>query len=81
MENKVTTRSLVLAGLLSIGVAGWFMRWNVAQLPVHADESLLAPTPPMGWNSWDAYGTTINEADFKANVAWFARYLKPFGWR
>jgi hypothetical protein len=81
VENKVTTRSLVLAGLLSIGVAGWFMRWNVAQLPVHADESLLAPTPPMGWNSWDAYGTTINEADFKANVAWFARYLKPFGWR
>jgi len=24
-----------------------------------------APTPPMGWNSWDAYGLTINEADFK----------------
>ncbi len=21
----------------------------------------LAPTPPMGWNSWNAFGTTINE--------------------
>jgi alpha-galactosidase len=41
----------------------------------------LAATPPMGWNSWDAYGTTIDEADFKANAAWFARYLKPFGWQ
>jgi alpha-galactosidase len=21
----------------------------------------LAPTPPMGWNSWDCYATTISE--------------------
>jgi alpha-galactosidase len=41
----------------------------------------LANTPPMGWNSWDAYGTTINEGDFKANVDWFAEHLKPYGWR
>lgn len=41
----------------------------------------LALTPPMGWNSWDGYGTTINEADFKANADWFAKRLKPFGWQ
>jgi hypothetical protein len=23
----------------------------------------------MGWNIWDAYGFTINEAQFKANAA------------
>ncbi len=28
--------------------------------------TLLAPTPPMGWNSWDSYGLTINEADYKS---------------
>jgi hypothetical protein len=39
-----------------------------------------APTPPMGWNSWDAYGFTINEADFKANAAVLAGY-KQFGWQ
>jgi alpha-galactosidase len=39
-----------------------------------------APTPPMGWNSWDAYGLTINEADFKANVAVLAG-LKQYGWQ
>jgi len=42
---------------------------------------LLAATPPMGWNSWDGYGTTINEAQFKANAQWFAEHLKPYGWQ
>ncbi len=40
-----------------------------------------APTPPMGWNSWDSFGTTVTEADFKANVQWFAEHLKSFGWQ
>ena len=25
---------------------------------------LVAPTPPMGWNSWDSYGLRINEQRF-----------------
>ncbi|MGH9761274.1 MAG: alpha-L-fucosidase, partial [Blastocatellia bacterium] len=41
----------------------------------------LAPTPPMGWNSWDSYGRTITEADIKANADWMAKHLKSFGWR
>lgn len=41
----------------------------------------LAATPPMGWNSYDGYGVTINEADFKANAESFAHNLKPFGWQ
>jgi alpha-galactosidase len=40
-----------------------------------------ALTPPMGWNSWDAFGTTINESQFKANAAWFSKHLKPYGWQ
>jgi hypothetical protein len=40
-----------------------------------------ALTPPMGWNSYDGYGITINEADFKANAEWFAAHLKSFGWQ
>ena len=39
-----------------------------------------APTPPMGWNSWDAYGLTINEADFKANATVLAGF-KQYGWQ
>jgi alpha-galactosidase len=40
----------------------------------------LAPTPPMGWNSWDAYGLTIDEGQFKANAAVLAQLLQ-YGWR
>ncbi len=43
--------------------------------------SVLAPTPPMGWNSWDSYGLTITEGQFKANVDWFDKHLKQYGWR
>jgi hypothetical protein len=46
-----------------------------------ADSSLLAATPPMGWNSWDGYGTTIKESEVKANAQWFAEQLKPYGWQ
>jgi hypothetical protein len=35
----------------------------------------------MGWNSWDAYGTTINEAQVKANAQWMSEHLKSFGWQ
>ena len=40
----------------------------------------LAATPPMGWNSWDAYGLTIDEAQFRANVSVLAE-LKQYGWQ
>lgn len=34
----------------------------------------------MGWNSWDAYGLTINEAQFKANATVLAG-LRQYGWK
>jgi alpha-galactosidase len=43
-------------------------------------QTLLAPTPPMGWNSWDAYGETVSESDIKANAVWMAEHLKSYGW-
>ncbi len=39
-----------------------------------------AATPPMGWNSWDAYGLTITEPQFRENVDVLAKTLKPLGW-
>ena len=50
-------------------------------LPDAAANAALAPTPPMGWNSWDSYGRTITEAQFKANANWMAQHLKRFGWQ
>ncbi|MCB2379062.1 NPCBM/NEW2 domain-containing protein [Hymenobacter sp. BT635] len=39
-----------------------------------------APTPPMGWNSWDCYGPTVTEAEVKANADYMAQYLRKSGW-
>jgi hypothetical protein len=40
----------------------------------------VAATPPMGWNSWDSYGLTITEDQFRANVKVLSSDLKKFGW-
>lgn len=39
-----------------------------------------APTPPMGWNSWDCYGPTVTEDEVKANADYMAKHLKAYGW-
>ena len=51
-----------------------------AQAPLNANRETLAAKPPLGWNSWDGYGTTINEEQFESNARWMAENLKPFGW-
>jgi alpha-galactosidase len=40
----------------------------------------LAPTPPMGWNSYNCYGATVTEAEVKANADYIAKNLKKYGW-
>jgi alpha-galactosidase len=50
-------------------------------LPVAGEDRGLAPTPPMGWNSWDSYGLTVNEGQFRANMEVLAAQLKEFGWQ
>lgn len=40
----------------------------------------VAQTPPMGWNSFDAYDCRINEQEFKATVDYMAENLLDYGW-
>jgi alpha-galactosidase len=40
-----------------------------------------AATPPMGWNSWDSFGTAITEAQTREQAAFMAARLKPHGWQ
>ncbi len=44
------------------------------------DKNLFAKTPPMGWNSYDYYDTTVNEEQVKANADYMALNLKKYGW-
>ncbi len=39
-----------------------------------------APTPPMGWNSWDIFGTTVTEQQIKEQADAMSKLLKSFGW-
>lgn len=41
----------------------------------------VAPTPPMGWNSYNCYGSAVHEDEVKANAAYMAEHLKNFGWQ
>lgn len=40
----------------------------------------FALTPPMGWNSYDYYDTTVTEDRIKANADYMAAHLKDCGW-
>ena len=42
--------------------------------------SIVAPRPPMGWNSWDCYGAAVNEQQVRANADYMAKHLKEYGW-
>jgi hypothetical protein len=55
----------------------------VAQSPVAAPEPKFyrwAMTPPMGWNSWDAFGSSVKEEQVLANADYMEKNLKSHGW-
>ncbi|XXM84740.1 glycoside hydrolase family 27 protein [Cellulosimicrobium sp. PMB13] len=37
-------------------------------------------TPPMGWNSWDSFGTTVTEAEVLDNARFLAEHMAGAGW-
>ena len=45
-----------------------------------ASRTSLAPTPPMGWNSWNSFATTITEAQALENARIMAQKLLPSGY-
>ena len=44
------------------------------------NKNKFAPTPPMGWNSYDYYDTTVNEEQIRANAEYMAANMKESGW-
>ena len=62
----------------------WIAIFCLAALPVLAApiaDTMLAPTPPMGWNSWDVYGPSVRENEVKANADAMAAQLAKSGWK
>ena len=69
-KNHLTTKIAFL--LFIFTVSGYYL--SAQKLDA------WAPTPPLGWNSWDCFGPTVVENEVKANADYMAKYLKPFGW-
>ena len=46
-------------------VVAYFVLWN----PLFAQDANLAPTPPMGWNSWNHFAAKIDDATVRAQAA------------
>jgi len=40
-----------------------------------------APKPPMGWNSWDCFATTVTERQVMAQADYMATHLARWGWQ
>ncbi len=77
MRSKVfitLSRLLRLLLLLAVTATGSV---TAQPVPTHWQN---APTPPMGWNSWDCFGTTLTEAQGREQADAMARQLKPSGW-
>lgn len=71
--------------LLCVAIALTMMACNTAkeQKPApfaKGEFKEWAQTPPMGWNSWDCYGPTVEEKEVKANADYMAEKLKKYGW-
>jgi alpha-galactosidase len=41
----------------------------------------FAPTPPMGWNSYDTFGDSVTEAEVLANAEFMKDHLVSHGWK
>ena len=52
----------------------------LAQGQTEQDHHNWAETPPLGWNSWDCFGTTVTEAQIREQANAMAKYLLPHGY-
>lgn len=53
---------------------------NVNKTNQPESTAILAERPPMGWNSWICFGTSVTEDEVKANADFMAENLKKYGW-
>jgi len=57
-----------------------FLFWHMHPAIPMSTRNRLAPTPPMGWNSWIGYGATVTEAEVEATAAFMSKELREVGW-
>ncbi len=78
MKAAPEQRLLVLPGALLVA---FFLAASWAHSAPSPQAGTLAATPPMGWNSWDAFGRGVNEEKIVTTARWMSEHLKSFGWQ
>ena len=68
MTQKI--KSLIIDAVL-FALAGVF---------AHAEPKPVAPTPPLGWNSFDSYGVYLHEKAAMENLEAMGKQLWPYGY-
>ena len=71
MPTSALARVFVVSAALGLGLLR-----AAEPLPFHA----WADRPPMGWNSWDCFATTVTEEQTKAHADIMAEKLARFGY-
>ncbi|MBS1513195.1 MAG: glycoside hydrolase family 27 protein [Bacteroidetes bacterium] len=60
------------------------MKYSIAVLlllcSLYLNAQQLASSPPMGWNSYNCFGSAVHEDEVKANADYIAQHLKQYGW-
>jgi alpha-galactosidase len=72
-------RSTAAKFLLPVILA--FLAVSIPGSPARQDMTIVALTPPMGWNTWDSWGLTIDESHFRDSVTWLHNNLQRFSWQ
>jgi len=72
LAGAVVASLVIIVGLLGAAETGR------AQFSHSAN---LAPTPPMGWNSYDSYGGDVTEEEMKRNADYMDQHLACLGWK
>lgn len=73
-------KHLLSTFLVILVCTGFGCKSSITSYTDSTDWKEIAPRPPMGWNSFDAYDCRINETEFKAIVDYIAEHLKPYGY-
>ena len=76
MKPPPSAASVALCLLLAT-----FVRASAQETAANPAHWAWAPTPPMGWNSYDAWGTSITEDEFLSNARYMRDHLLSHGWK
>ena len=88
-STKIATVVRALSVAVARSIAIWVVLGLSASVRADAQKAVAAPsdvkqvaaTPPMGWNSYNCFGSAVHEEEVRANAGYMAKYLAPHGWQ